>query len=414
MTQHLPPQPRASLPTRRRRGPRAAALVAAVGLLALGACGAPDSEPEAGGSTDADGCITDFQEGTDYFADKLTLDHAENFTLSYHDYYQVLTVEQPTAGGEQETYVLVKCGAPTPELTGDLAEAVTVETPVDSIFSASTTHIPSLEALDLLDSLTGVAAKAYISSEAARDRVADDSVVEFAPAGEADTEAIVAAAPDVLVTGGVEDPNYASVRKAGISVLADAEFLEADPLGRAEWIKYFGALTGTEAQATQVFDDVAGQYAETKALAAEADETEVMLGDAFQGQWSIPGGASFAARVVADAKGTYAWADDTSTGSIPSDLETVFDKSGSAEIWLTTANWTSRDDALAEESRLAELAAFKSGTVWAPSKQVNEAGGNNYYELGVLRPDLILADQVAILHPDLMPDHEFTFYNELR
>ena len=396
----------------RRRG--WAALLAALGLLVVSACGTTGAEPDAGPSTSADGCITDFEAGTDYYPDKLTLDHAENFTLEYHDHYQVLTVKQPTAGGEPESYVLVKCGAEAPELTGDLEGAVAVETPVDSVFSASTTHLPSIEALGLLDSLTGVAAKATISSEAALERVADESVVEFAAAGEADTEAIVAAQPDVLVTGGFEDPNYANVREAGVPVLADAEFLEADPLGRAEWIKYFAALTGTEAKANEVFDEVVANYQETAAIAAAAEETEVMLGDAFQGQWSVPGGDSFAARVVADAQGTYAWAEDTSTGSIPSDLETVFDKSGKAEIWLTTSNWTSRDQALAEEARLAEFASFESGTVWAPSKQVNEAGGNNYYELGVLRPDLILADQVAILHPDLAPDHEFTFYNELQ
>lgn len=389
-------------------------LLAALGLLVVSACGTPGAEPETDPSPASAECITDFEEGTDYYPDKVTLDHAENFTVEYHDYYQVVTVKQPTAGGEPEVYVLVKCGAEAPELTGDLEGAVSLETPVDSIFSASTTHIPSLESLGLLDSLTGVAAKAYISSEAGLERVADESVVEFAAAGEADTEAIVAAQPDVLVTGGTEDPNYAAVREAGVPVLADAEFLETDPLGRAEWIKYFAALTGTEAKANEVFDEVATNYADTAAVAADAEETEVMLGDAFQGQWSVPGGASFAARVVADAKGTYAWAEDTSTGSIPSDLETVFDKSGTAEIWLTTANWTSRDQALAEESRLAEFASFTSGTVWAPSKQVNEAGGNNYYELGVLRPDLILADQVAILHPDLVPDHEFTFYNELK
>lgn len=397
----------------RRRG--VAASLAALSLLALSACGTTGesgTSPEQSAPTD--GCITDFEEGTDYYPDKVTLEHAENFTLEYHDHYQVITVKQPTAGGEPETYVLTKCGAQPPELTGDLEGAVALETPVDSIFSASTTHIPSLEALDQLDSLTGVAAKAFISSEAAQERVADESVVEFAAGGEADTEAIVSAQPDVLVTGGFEDPNYASVREAGVPVLADAEFLEADPLGRAEWIKYFAALTGTEAQANEVFDEIAAEYDWTKELAAGADTTEVMLGDAFQGQWSVPGGASFAARLIADAQGTYAWADDTSTGSIPSDLETVFDKSGKAELWLTTANWTTRDQALAEESRLAELAAFTSGSVWAPSKQVNEAGGNNYYELGALRPDLILADQVAILHPDLMPDHELTFYNELK
>src|SRR6185312_15289543 len=192
---------------------------------------------------DDKGCITDFDADTDYYPVKSTLDHATNFTLSYHKSYQVLTVVQPEQGAKPESYVLVKCGAPKPELTGDLAEAQVVTTPVQSLFSASTSHLPNLVALDQLDVLTGVASKSFISEKQVLDRVADPDVVEFAPASTVDAEKVVAAKPDVLITGGYADPAYATIEKAGIPVLADAEWLENDPLGRAEWIKYFAALT---------------------------------------------------------------------------------------------------------------------------------------------------------------------------
>ncbi len=400
---------------------RRLAVLASAGMLAaLAACGSSTSsrQPAAstgpGASIGPDGCITNFDARTDYFPDKQKLEHAQNFTLTYHNSYQVLTVKQPTQGGKPESYLLVKCGADKPKLTGELAKATVVSTPVKSLFSASTTHIPSLEVLGSLDLLTGVASKAYISSKAAQQRVKDPDVVEFAAAGTADAEKIVAAKPDALITGGFDDPAFATVRQAGIPVLADADFLETDPLGRAEWIKYFAALTGKEKQAQIVFSKVAENYRDAVGEASGANPAKVVVSQPYQGKWSVPAGGSYAGRLIVDAAGTWPWITNKSTGSIETDLETVFDKSGGAKIWLTSSNWQTRKDALAEEPRFAKFEAFKSGTVWAPSKQLNAAGGNNYFELGVLRPDLTVKDLIAILHPDLMPDHKFVFYQELK
>lgn len=399
------------LPTRLR----SLAVIAAAAALVLSACGSPaTAPPDVSPSVGSGGCIADFDPNADYFPVKQELEFAKNFTLTYEKSYQVLTVEQPMVDGLPETYVLTKCGAPAPELTGDLAGAQQLTTPVKSLFSASTTHIASLEALDSLNLVTGIATKAYISSKAAQERAADPDVVEFAPAGTADTEQIVSALPDVLITGGIDDPGYATVRDAGIPVLAGAEFLEADPLGQAEWIKFFAALTGTEEQATSTFTTIVDDYQSAVAQAANAEPTEVLVSQPDQGAWRVPAGGSYVGRMITDAKGTWPWIDDKSTGTVSTDLETVFDKSGTAPIWLTSSNWTTTAEALAEEPRFADFASFKSGQVWAPSLQVNAAGGNNYFELGVLRPDLIVSDLMAILHPELLPDHTFTFYQKLK
>ncbi len=411
--------------TRRRAG--FAAVAAAAALLAAGCGAAPTTGPAATPATDqnastataaptpagSSGCITDFRPGTDYFPVKQQLRYAKNFTLSYHRSYQVLTVRQPQVGGKPESYVLLRCGAPKPHLSGALATAPQVTTPVKSLFSASTTHLPSLQALGKLDVLTGVASKSLISSAAARRRVAPSSVVEFAPAGTADGEKIVAAHPDVLVTGGQDDPAYATVRRAGIPVLADAEYLEPTPLGEAEWIKFFAALTGTEQKAADVFDGIAGNYHRAVAAVADAKPTDVLLNQPYQGVWTVPTGNTPMGRLITDAGGTWPWQQDPSDASKNTDLETVVAKSGDARIWITATNWRTKKQALGEEPRFAELTAYRSGQIWAPSRQVNAAGGNNLYELGVLRPDLVVGDLIAILHPQAEPGHRFTFYRQL-
>jgi len=377
------------------------------------AASTPASELNAAAGLDANGCITTFDPAADYYPVKSQIDYATNFTVEYDKSYQVLTVLQPTQGGSPQSSVLVKCGAPTPELTGDLAGATVVTTPVTSLYSGSTTHLPNLVALDRLDVLTGVASKSLISEKEVLDRVAEPGVVEYAAAGSVDAEAVVAGKPDVVITAGTDDPAYAVISAAGVPVLADAEWLENDPLGRAEWIKYFAALTGTEAQAAEQFDAVEQSYTALADKVASADPVQVVPGQPYQGTWYVPGGQSFNSRLIADAGGTTAWADDPSTGSVSTDLESVLAKAGKAPAWLASTTWTSKAEALAEEPRFSEFAAFQSGNVWNAAKDVTAEGGNNYYELGTARPDLVLGDLVAILHPDLMPGHDFAFYLQL-
>lgn len=373
-----------------------------------------DASASAGaGSLDANGCITNYQAGVDYFPVKSEITHATNFALSYHDSYQVLTVPQPTAGGSPATYVLVRCGAPTPELTGDLTGATVVTTPVTSLYSASTTHLPFLVALDRLDALTGVGTKGFVSEKQAQDRVADAGVVEFSPTGSVDAEAVIAGKPQVLVTAGTDDPAFATIAAAGIPVVANADWLENDPLGRAEYVKYFAALTGTEQQAATEFATVEQSYRTIADSVATADKVAVVPGQPFQGTWYVPGGDSYTARLINDAGGTTAWADDTSTGSIATDLESVLAKAGTAPVALASTTWTTKADALADEPRLAEFTAYQTGNAWNAAKDVTPAGGNNFYELGVARPDLVLGDMVAILHPELAPNHDFAFYLKL-
>jgi len=390
-----------------------AALAGCASAAPAGTASSSTTTDARAGPLDANGCITDYQAGVDYYPVKSEIKYATNSSISYHDSYQVLTVPQPTEGGAPETSVLVKCGAPTPELTGDLAGAQVVSTPVTSLYSASTTHLPFLVELDRLGALTGVGTKGFISEKQVQDRVAEPDVVEFSATGTVDAEAVIAGKPQALITAGTDDPAYAVIKAAGIPVLANADWLENDPLGRAEYIKYFAALTGTEAQAAEAFASVQKTYEEIAATGQAADPGQVVPGQPFQGTWYIPGGESYTTRLIKDAGGTTARADATSTGSIATDLETVLAKAGTAPPWLASTTWTTKAQALAEEPRLAEFAAFQSGNVWNAAKDVTPVGGNNFYELGVARPDLVLGDLVAILHPDQAAGHDVAVYLRL-
>ncbi|MBB1254237.1 ABC transporter substrate-binding protein [Streptomyces sp. OF3] len=393
--------------------PRAAALLVVPALL-LAACAdggstATDKARAAGGASGD--CITDFRPDEDYFPVKTEVRHAENFTLRYEKSYQVLTVKEPYPKGRPESYVLVRCGAPKPDLKGALADAPQITTPISSLFSASTTHLPLLTETDTLGVLSGVANAAFVSSAEVRDRVRDGKVVEYARDRSIDAEKVIAAKPDVLMTQGTDDPQYPKLRQAGIAVVANAEWLEPTPLGRAEWVKAMAALTGAEKRADEVFDRIENDYRAVAAKAAKAGKpVKVLPGGMYQGTWNMASGGSYMGRLIKDAGGTYPWAGDKGTGNLQLSFEAVYAKGGDAPVWLVGEQWKSLTEAAKADRRYTRLDAVESGEVWTNTKAQRPGGGNDFYERGVLRPDLVLADLFAILHPERAKDHSFTFY----
>ena len=359
------------------------------------------------------GCITDFDPAADYFPDKSTLSEATNFTLEYHRSYQVLTVKRPYLGGKPVSYVLVRCGAPAPELTGELARAQQVTVPVHSLYSGSTTHLAMITELGRADVVTGVASPPAVADAAIRSRIDAGAIAGYAPGGQVNIETVLQAGPDVLVTQGMDDPGYPKLREAGIPVVADAEWLEPTPLGRAEWIKVFAALTGTEHQAEQTYRVIRDGYHALSARAAAAKPVDVLVGTMYSGNWSMPTGTSYSGRLVADAGGTYPWLGDTGAQSRQLNFESVYARAGDAPLWLVTDDWKALSDAASQDSRYGELAAIRSGQVWSGTKAVDENGRNTYWERGTARPDLLLGDLVAILHPELAPGHDFAFYRQV-
>ncbi|MBE2998928.1 ABC transporter substrate-binding protein [Nocardiopsis sp. HNM0947] len=400
---------------------RSAAALPLVALLA--ACGAPIGD-DGGSDTDtaADGCVEDFEPGTDHFPDKAEPGHAENISFEYGDHYVVVTVDQPAPGADPESYLLHRCGTPEPnaddlqgtELAGvDLDRVPAIEVPAQSVFSGSTTHLPLFTELDRGETVTGVSDASFVSTEEIADQVEDGDTLEYAGGGAIDQELVIAEDPDLLMTGGTEDPDHESLREAGVPVVANAEWLEATPLGRAEWLLLAGVLTGQEAQAEELFAQIEADYEEVAEVAEGADPVEVLPGQFGDGSWFVPAGGSYVGRLLADAGATHPWDDSEGTESVELDLEEVLAEARGAEVWIASADWDTLADAEADDERHAEFDAFDDGRVWTNNKATGPTGGNQYWDEGVLRPDLVLGDLVHVVHPDLLPDHETRYYRQL-
>ncbi|RIK42947.1 MAG: ABC transporter substrate-binding protein [Chloroflexi bacterium] len=364
----------------------------------------------------SDSCVTAYDATIDYFPDKLMLTHTDGFTVEYHNHYKVVTIETPWQGaGEPLRYVLVQCGTPAPE--GFSAQEI-IEVPVMRFIGMSTTYLPVLEQLDVLDRLVGLDDITYVNNEAVNVMDQEGKLGYIGYGANVNIEQALELDPDLILTysvGGGDYDAHPKLIEAGLPVVVEASWLDSSPLGRAEWLKFIALFFNQEAQAETIFGETATRYEELSALTAQvSDRPTVFTDTVYQGVWYMPGGESYFARYLADAGADFLWADEPGSGSVPLSFEVVFDRARDADFWLNLGFINSLGDLLAADARYADFAAFQAGNVWNNNVRVNANGGNDYYESGSANPDVVLADLIKIFHQELLPEHELVYYQQLK
>ena len=407
----------------------AAALLFSVFAAACAQSGsgpAPDAATTASASEAAtevttnvtEGCVDSYTEGTNYFPDQVSFEAASGVRVDYQDSYK--TVEVDTVPGEEPIrYVLVQCGAPEPELEGQLADAQIINVPVESVITLTTTNLPHFALLEATDRVVGVGTGAFVTTPEVLEGIESGDIPDYAgPEGEADVEAIIGAAPDLLVQDAFGETVVEDAQRfieGGVPTVLNADFNEQTLLGRAEWLKFTSLFLNAEAAASEHYDEVVANYEEVKQAAAEADERPTVFANTpFEGTWFMPAGNSFFATAVADANGEYVFDDEAETASLQLDIETVLDRAADADVWVHAGSVNGTlDDLLAVDERFDEFKAFRKGDVWAYDKITTEGGGNAYFETAYTEADVVLSDLVKILHPDVLPDHELVYLGQV-
>ncbi|GAB4520544.1 MAG: ABC transporter substrate-binding protein [Anaerolineae bacterium] len=363
-----------------------------------------------------DGCVTDYDAAVDYFPNKVAFDYAENVLVDYFNNYKVVTVTGATATYD---YVLVQCGTPAPEADDFPAGTQFIEVPAGNFVSLSTTQLPSLVALDLLDVLVGMDSFLYANTPEVRELIDAGELVEVSPNFELNFEQLLITEPSIVMTDDFSLDRLAALAEAEIFTAVNTDYLETTPLGRAEWLKYTALFYNAETAAEAAFDEIETAYLDAVELAASVpeDEQPVVLWNAispFSDSWGIPGSSTYAGRLIEDAGGSIALQEETDGSIAFLSFEAVYEGALEADIWVTNLfAIAGLEDVLAIDERYADFAAVENNQVWNNDLDVNENGGSNYYELGVTNPHLILQDLVAIFHPELLPDHEFNFFRRV-
>ncbi len=289
--------------------------------------------------------------------------------------------------------------------------------PLSKVVCTSTSHLPFFEMLGKADAVVGFPNVSYISSEVFREKVEAGEITDLGPNGGINMELLLALQPDAVIAFdmGGESATLDKIAEAGIPVYYNSDFLESSPLGRAEWIKFFGVLLGQEEKADSIFTAIADEYNRLVDLAADvAEKPTVLNGVVYGDTWFMPGGGNWASEFYANAGGEYLWASDTTSGWLELSFEAVFDRGRNADFWIGTSSHTSKAEMLGAESRYADFGPFRDDKVFNYSKRRSPTGGFDFFESGYARPDLVLADLIKILHPDKLPDYETVYFEQLR
>lgn len=334
--------------------------------------------------------------------------YAKGFAMETRDGVTYIDVYNPWNSNKlMASYVLVA--------NGDENIEGGIQVPLDRITTLSSTYLGMIAMLDARESIVATSNANWICDSVLYSKYLANGITNLGNDMSISAEAVIADRPNAVLKYIYQSPDPIDpvIEGSGIPVLYIIEFMEEHPLGRAEWIKVIGALLDKKEVADSVFSKIEQNYNYYSKLAQSSElSPSVLCGSIYKGTWYAAGGRSFIAQLLKDANSEYYWAKDTTTGSLSLSFETIINNQKDADIWIN-ANALSLDELLVIESRSEVFNSFQNGNVYHYNKNMNENGGLDYYETGVVRPDLLLRDLLVILHPELLND-ETVYYRKLQ
>ncbi len=341
--------------------------------------------------------------------------YATGFSIEKNKGYSILKVTKPWPKATKGFIYILK--EKSGQLPDSLKKYPIIAVPIQSIIVSSTTHIPSLEMLEVENTLIGFPHLNYISSPKIRTLIGANKIAEIGSNQDLNIERVIDLQPSVIIGFGIDNtnPSLENLQKSGLKVIFNGDWNEQTPLGKAEWIKFFGALYGKEKMADSIFNTIESAYLQTATLAQKATTRPTVLsGDIYQNLWNMPSGDSWGCQILKQAQTQYLWSETTGTGSLSLSLETVYERAKMADFWFTSGQFTSLANMQKANKHYAKFDAFQNKKVYSLSKSDTKNGGVLFYELAPNRPDLVLKDILKITHPELLLSHKLIFFEQLR
>lgn len=270
----------------------------------------------------------------------------------------------------------------------------------DRLAALSTTHLPYLRALGAEQRI--VAAAFIERSKDARlvERWKRGEVAEVATADGVDREQLAAARVDAVLDYPFGRSRLRATGGMGRFVPV-VEYLEDHPLGRAEWIRFFGSLLGLEADGDSAFAMIERRYQHAVRTAVDsAPQPRVFFGSAWQGQWHVPPGGSYMARLITDAGGDYAFKDESGHANIALPLERVFVEARACDRFGVIMAHGGQVGALemTGDARIAGLPVVSSGGFYLDSER------SDVFGQALLEPDVLLRELRCVFGDSVCAD----------
>lgn len=328
----------------------------------------------------------------------------------------LITVRNPWQGaGDVEQHLLVlRDGAEAPAgFEGQIVKA-----PVRHVVCMSSSHVAMFDAIGEVRRVSGVSGIDYISNAHVNEHRYCGEVRDVGYDTNLDFELLAAMRPDLVLLYGVTGENTVvtgKLRELGIPYIYVGDYMEESPLGKAEWLMVPAELCNVRDKGAETFRGIADRYNALKAAtaAAAAARPKVMLNTPYRDTWFMPSSRSFMVRLIEDAGGEYIYTKNDSDTSVAIDMEEAYLLANAADIWLNVGPCNTLTELTAQNPKFAEVPAVRDRMVFNNNRRQTPAGGSDFWESGVVRPDLVLRDLNAILRPETAGTAELHYYKRL-
>ena len=359
------------------------------------------------------GCAGCRQKGSHADGDTLQMKYAERLTIVKHNGYTTVSIANPwKEGAVLHSYVLVPRDK---KLPANLPKGTVIRTPLQRAVVFTSVHCGLFEELGQQQAVAGVADLQYIKIPFVKEGCRNGSIADVGNGMSPVIEKIIDINADAMLLSPFENSGgYGGLEDIGIPIVECADYMETSPLGRAEWVKFYGLLLGEEERADKLFNAIENDYLTLKKKAEKAKTSPTVLMDKLAGTdvWYIPGGKSTIGLLLRDANCRYPYADDSNSGSLALTFETILTRFEEADVWLLRYD-ADHDISLKELGKDFEgytrLKPYINNKVWGCNVMLSL-----FYEETPFHPERLLREFINILHPEIADSTPSKYYFKLK
>lgn len=343
-------------------------------------------------------------------------DFARGFSVEKNEAITKLTVYNPweKAQNVEVEYFLINKNR---KVHDSLQSKNIIRTPVERIICMSTSHLGFIDVLNENETVVGVSGAAYVTEPQILENIKAGKVADVGYGQNLNYEVILNQHPDLVMLYGVGSEVTTIVKKLeelDIPAIMNAEYLEETPLGKAEWVKFVGALYEKDNEAELFFDAIEENYLSLKEkVNHKTNKPKVLVGSPYKDSWWIPGGNSYMANLIKDAGGEYIGKNNDSHESYVISFENALTYGNEADVWINMGLLSSKKEIIATDQRFKSFGVLKNGKLYNNNNKMSVKGGNDFWESGTVFPNLILRDLISVFYPGTI-DEEMVYYREVK
>lgn len=339
-----------------------------------------------------------------------TIRYAQGFSVQHYNDYTSVEVHDPWDSTRLlQRYLLVDRNQPAPE---NLPQGTVIQIPIQNIVVYTSVHAAIIDQLGETSRIIGVCEPRYMDTPSIQEGLKAGRITDMGEATAPNVEKMIESGVELVIVSPFQNSGYGPVEKLGIPIIEGADYMESLPLGRTEWIRFYGMLFGKEEMADSIFRVTEKQYLNLKNLiTSDLPRPTVISEKKFGSSWYMPAGSSYIANLYKDAGADYLFGNLPGTGSTPLSFETVLDKAIQADLWLMKYNQSSEmtyDELRTEYQPYEHFDAFKNRRIYTCN-----TGVVPYYEEFPIHPEYLLKDLIWIFHPELVPNYTPRYFRKM-